>query len=196
MKDLFSKALLGLAVLAPAAALADANNFNYLEGRYLNGEIEELNDLDVDGWELNGSVELTDQIFITAQFGEVEPDEGNFNVELETASLGLGYVFGQTANASYYGTLRYVEQEVAVNNFASTDEDGYAIGFGTRMNLSQQAELRLNLDYVDVGDEDTFVPSAQVVYSFTPQVAGVLDYSHSTDLDYHTVGLGLRFYFR
>lgn len=191
-----AKTALGAIFLLPGLTWAEASNFNYVEADYLRGEI---NDLDVDGWNLEGSVELTPQVFVEASYGEQELDESisGVDVEAEAGSIGVGYVFGENETGNFYGTAGYVDVEGKVSSSLgsfSTGDDGFYLGLGTRFNLGDRAELRFEVDYADVSDDDSLQTSAALVYNFTGQFAGVAQYRRDSDAD--AIGLGVRFYFR
>ncbi len=191
-----SKGLILAGLLFPAVCLADAGNFNFVEGDYLNGEFW---DEDVDGWGLRGSFELTDQVFITGGYNKVELDDDvpGLRLEGETTQIGVGYVFGENETGTFYGTASYVRADVTARAGvfrASEDDDGYGLSLGFRMNIGPQAELNAAVTHVelDEGGGDT-IPSVGFVYKFTPSFAGVVNYSDNSGDT--LLGLGVRFYF-
>lgn len=189
--------LLGAVALVPGLALADASNFNYMEGRYLTGSI---GGVDVHGWGIEGNFQLSDRAFLRGTFDRVNLDENipNFRFDSEGHSFGGGFVFGANPTASLYGTAQYVEikDRTRVNLNRFTDRyTGYDLGVGARINLTPEAELELAVNHTDLGRDggDVTVPSGALVYKFTPQFAGVARYSRKSSND--MLGLGFRFYF-
>jgi len=187
------KALFGLAALIPGTVMAEASNFNFIEAKYLTGEVA---DLDADGWAVQGNVELGSNFFLTAGASTQDLDDGGVRADFEHQNIGLGYVFYEDSVLGVlFGKFSLVNAETKLRRpgRGRSDDDGWAIGVGSRIDLTNQTELRFGLDYADYGRNDSFVPSVGVVHSFTPQFAGVAELSREEDG--HTIGLGLRFYF-
>ena len=57
--------LIVTAALVPAFAHADGFSYSYLEGAYVNTDIDNF-DKDVDGFALRGSFEITPHVFVSA----------------------------------------------------------------------------------------------------------------------------------
>lgn len=196
MMNTIARTALAAALLVPGLAWAQASNFNFIEASYQQGEV---NDLDVDGWNLEASLEVAPQVFVEGFYSKLSLDESipGFDIDARAMGFGLGYIFGQTDFGNVYGTIGYVD----VNNRLTVggrrvrdNDDGFSLGLGTRFNLSQQAELRLEADYTEIDSDDSFEVSAALLYSFSPQLAGFAEFSR--DSDSHAVGVGMRFYFR
>jgi len=191
------KVLLGAAALVPGLAMADASNFNYVQGGYLTGSV---GGVDVHGWGLEGAFQLNERTFLQGTFNSVNLDENipNFRFDSEGYRVGAGFIFGQNPTASVYGTASYVEIKDSgrFNQTRFTDRyTGYDLGLGARINLAPEAELKLAVNHTDLGRDggEQTVPSAELVYKFTPQIAGVAAYSRKSSND--MLGLGFRFYF-
>ena len=60
-------ALIATAALAPAYAHAEGFSYSYVEGGYVNTDIDDL-DEDVDGFALKGSFELTPHLFVFGNY--------------------------------------------------------------------------------------------------------------------------------
>ena len=193
MKQL-CKAVIGAIALVPGVVLAQPANFNFVQARFLTGEV---GDVDVDGWGVQGSIELGRNFFLSAGMSEQEVDERGVSADFDKQNVGLGYVFFEDSVLGVlFGTFSLVNAETGLRfgqSGFSGDDDGWALGFGARFALQPQTELRFGLDYTDYGRNDDFVPSVGVIHSFTPRLAGVADFS--SEDDGHTIGLGLRFYF-
>lgn len=193
----FSKTLAGAALLLPGLALADAGNWNYVQGGYQQGEVD---DIDVDGWSLEGAIEFNQEFYLTAGILDLELDEEIAGVDLsgEQMNVGIGYVFGENEAGSFFGEVNYFDMEFdarAAGNRFSGDDDGFGLALGTRINLNEEAELYARVDYIDWHDSSSStIPSIGLLYSFTPQVAGFVDYAR--DDEERNLGLGLRFYFQ
>jgi predicted porin len=189
------KSLLFAGLLFPAVCLADASNYNYVEGNFLQGEIA---DTDVDGWGAEASFRFVDRAFLIGKYQTLELDESIPGLRLEGRStqLGLGYVFGENETATVYGTASYMKAEFRsrFNGVRFDDDaDGYEIAAGVRINLGPQTELNASVAHYDLDGNSDTVPKVGLVYKFTSNFAGTVNYSWNSDDN--TLGLGLRFYF-
>lgn len=190
------KPLLFAGLLAPGLALADASDYSYVEGAYLQGEI---NGVDVDGFGVKASLEFVDRILAVASYTDLGLDDNSPGVDIngDIQSIGLGYIFGRNETASLYGTISYIEYDVRGRLGAFTfgnNSEGVQFELGARMNLSPQAEFFAAVTHTDLGqgDDDT-TPQFGLVYQFLPALSGTLSYSRNSDDD--LLGLGLRFNF-
>ncbi len=190
------KCLGAAACLFPALCLADASDYNYAQAGFLDGD---LSGQETTGWTFEGSAELLDRTYLRVNFADrsLDEDRNDLEIELRSKSLGLGYVFGENNTASVYGYGGYIETESDTfldGSRQSGGEHGAIFEVGARVNLSPQAELRLQVDHVDAGagNEET-TPAVGLVYEFTSRIAGTLDYSETSGDS--VMGLGLRVYF-
>lgn len=194
MKNIKSLLLAGLMV--PGLALADASDYNYIEGAYLQGE---TGGVDVDGFGVEASLEFVDRILAVASFTDLGLDDDAPGADLDgdIQSIGLGYIFGRNETASVYGTVSYIEYDVRGRLGARTfgdDNQGAQFELGARMNLSPEAELFVAVKHTDLGagDEET-APGVGLVYQFLPALSGTLTFERNDDDD--VMGLGLRLTF-
>lgn len=190
------KPILFAGLLAPGLALADASDYSFIEGTYLQGEIS---DIEIDGFAVKASVEFLDRILAVASFTDLGLDDDTAGADLEgdIQTIGLGYIFGRNETASVYGTASYIESDVRGRLGAFTfadDSDGVQFELGARMNLSPEAELYVAVKHTDLGqgDEET-TPGVGLVYQFLPALSGALTYDRNSDDD--IMGLGLRLTF-
>lgn len=183
-------------LLAPGLVLADASDFNYVEASYQQGEVD---DVDVDGFGIKASLEFFDRFLAVASYTDLglEDSSPGFDLEGDTTTIGLGYIFGQNETASLYGTVSYIEASYGgrVGGIGFRDDDeGAQFELGARMNVGPQAEFYLAVTHTDLGsDNSDTAPSAGLVYQFLPALAGTVSYSRTSDYD--RLGLGLRFNF-
>lgn len=190
------KSLLFAGLMAPGLALADASDYSYIEGAYLQGEI---GGVEVDGFGVDASLEFFDRMLAVASFTDLGLDDDTAGTDLDgdIQSIGLGYIFGRNETASVYGTVSYVEYDVSGRLGAFTfadDSEGAQFELGARMNLSPEAELYVAVKHIDLGegDEET-TPGVGLVYQFLPSLSGTLTYDRNSDDD--LMGLGLRLTF-
>jgi len=190
------KPLLFAGLMAPGLALADASDYSYIEGTYLQGDIS---DVEIDGYAIEASLEFVDRILAVASFTDLGLDDDTAGADLEgdIQAFGLGYIFGRNDTASVYGTASYIEYDVRGRLGAFTfadDGDGVQFELGARMNLSPEAELYVAVKHTDLGqgDEET-TPGVGLVYRFLPALSGTLTYDRNSEDD--IMGLGLRLTF-
>lgn len=163
-------ALIATAALAPAYAHADGFSYSYVEGGYVNTDIDDF-DEDVDGFALGGSFELTPHLFVFGNYANQGTSIFGTDVNLEQFQLGAGYAWPLSGNLDLYGKVGYAHAqfEVPGPNF---DDDGYLLAAGMRGRLTDAFELEGSVNYTDLndsGDDTTLGVAAR--YYFTPQFA-------------------------
>lgn len=143
--------LMSLAVL-PLAASADGFDYTFVEGGIVNTEIDTGPvDVEGDGFGINGSFSINDDLHILAGYSDIDYD---FGVDGSLVNIGLGFNTGLSQDLDFVADISYVSAEVD-SGFASADEDGYSLGAGIRARTGQKVELQAGLHYVDLDDSDT-----------------------------------------
>ncbi len=159
--------------MASSAMAADSGfDYSYVELGYVKTEIDDL-DVDGDGFELRGSLELTDKFHVFAAYADQDFD---FDVTGKSYEIGAGLAWPMQPNLDLVGTLSYVKVELEVPFFGDLDDDGIALGAGVRGRVIDALELSGGLKYVsfdDSGDDTTLFAGAR--YFFTRTFAAGLD---------------------
>jgi len=180
-------------------SIPEASNFNYVEIGYVQQKIYILGgDVDFNGFELSGSYEINDDVFVTARYADVSLDEDipGLKADVDGYALGVGYVFGSNRTATVFGELSYVDQSAKASDSitgmsAKTDADGIGAVFGVRMNTSERSELNFGLSYVDFDEGGASVGYIEFVFEFVEGFSGALNFA-SSDGD-PSAGFGVRY---
>ena len=174
--------------LAPAAVLADSPDYTYIEGSYVNIDIDGIDD--GDGFGIGGSAEVGENIFIFADYATVG---FSFGVDFSTITAGIGYKSAISDTTDVNVSIAYVNAEVDAGAFGSIDDDGYGLDVSLRSMVSSEFELNGGISYVDFGnggDDTAFHVGG--VYSFNDSFAVTGDISFGEDIT--TFLIGGRFY--
>jgi len=173
--------MLGLAVVvalgAPTAAWAQDPSFNYLEGGYIAGfvnDVEESGEFTDNGtfeietdsggggfiggaWQFWQNMHLFGEYSLTGQEIEIsdgiDTDQGDFDVVRWRIGVGYAYVFSPAA--SFYGRLSFDNTEFKDVPVASVDLDIDDDGFGAEAGMTwaptQALHLQGHVRYTSVG---------------------------------------------
>jgi hypothetical protein len=169
------KTLIVGALCVPAAAFAQGAsrptsgfNYSYVELEYADMEFDVPGgDIDGDGFTLKGSFELQGPWLAFASYGQADLD---FGLDLDTWTIGAGYVHSLQDDLDLIGRVMYIKQDF---DLPGADDDGLGISGGIRYRVNQDFELEGALQYVHVDDSDTSL-RAEGRYFFTPEFsAGV-----------------------
>ena len=187
MKNGVSRALLCAAFMLPAlgqaqeAARPQSAQFNY---NYVEISYDELDfdlgpvDVDGDGLTLSGSYEITDDWHIYAAYGSHDLD---FGIDLDTWTVGAGYVYPLKDDIDIYGRVLYISQS-ADSGPASADDDGLGLQARIRARVTDQLELEGGILYVDVADSDMSL-QASARYNFTENFSAGINVAFAGDTD-------------
>ena len=184
--------LIVTAALVPAFAHADGFSYSYLEGAYVNTDIDNF-DKDVDGFALRGSFEITPHVFVFGNYANQSTSIFGSDVGLEQYQVGAGYAWPVASNIDLYGKAAYAHAQLEVPG-PNVDDDGYLLGVGMRGRLAQDFEIDGSVNYMDLndsGDDTTFGIAAR--YYFTPQFAAGLEGEFGSDAN--TYGVNVRWTF-
>jgi hypothetical protein len=170
-----SMAALGLA----GTALADNGfDYSYIELGYVSTELDDSN-VDGDGFELRGSLEVTRNIHVFVTYNDLDFDS---NVDTRTFEVGGGYAWPVRSNLDIIASVSYLRTEVDPPNARDFDDDGIGLALGLRGRASDQIELTAALkhvDYDDWGDDTAFTVGGR--YFFTKAFALGLDVTFDDD---------------
>ena len=197
MKTLQSMVL--AATLTPLLCFAEASDFNYVQGGYVNSSVDAagFENIDYDGFSVEGSLELTEELFVYGDYADISGDDDSIaaDIDADAYSVGLGFIFGTNDTATFYGTLAFAEASASYPGLPDVDETGYTFGFGARINTGDRSELEFGADYQDVVDTDNKVTAyAQILYEMFDDVFGYVNISGNADGE--AIGVGLRYAFR
>ena len=182
----------------PALATAQDNgtrpqssqfNYSYVEIGYDESDFDVGGgDIDGDGLTLSGSYEINDDWHAFASYGTADLD---FNVDIDTLAVGVGYVFPLQDDVDLYGRVLYINQDIDTPG-GDADEDGLGLQFRIRALVADDLEVEGGIQYVDVGDNDTSL-QAGARYYFTEEFSAGVGITFGGDTD--GIGINARFSF-
>lgn len=170
--------------LAPAAVLAASPDYTYIEGAYVNIDIDGIDD--GDGFGIGGSAEVGENIFIFANYATVG---FSFGVDFDTITAGIGYKSAISDTTDVNVSIAYVNAQLDAGIFGSIDDDGYGLDVSLRSMVSSEFELKGGISYVDFGnggDDTAFHVGG--VYSFNDSFAVTGDISVGNDITTFLIG--------
>lgn len=142
-------------VLAGSAAAAELD-YNYAELRYIDTELDAGPfDVDGDGFEIGGSLELTRSAHIFGNFQTVDFGSG---VDVSAFEVGGGYAMPLNPGTDLVARLSYIDGEIDFPG-GDADDSGFGFSAGARRMFTSQVEGRAFVNYVDLdesGDEVSF----------------------------------------
>ena len=193
-----SQALLLAAVVLPAVSMAQEPaatrpqsaqfSYSYVELGYDETDFD-LGPLDVDGdgLTLAGSFEINDDWHVYASYGSADAD---FGIDVDTWTLGAGYVFPLKEDIDIYGRVLYIDR--SVDGLPGRDDDGLGLQARIRARVTDEFELEGGLLYVDVSDTDTSL-QASARYHFNEAFSAALGITFAGDTD--GIGISARYSF-
>lgn len=181
------KTIIASAVLSLLSfgAMAENPSFDNVEVGYTNFD---LDGLDMDGFELKGSKELSDNFYVKGEYLMVSDSD----IDVNHTKIGVGYMNHFSANSTFFSEIDYARTDIDTD-FDDSDDDGYGINLGVRSMLSKEFEVKAAVEYLDVGNDDTTSFVVGGVYNFTKNIAAYADYSYESDLSIYAAGLRYNF---
>ncbi len=183
------------AVLMSGAVHAENLSYTHGEVGYasVDGEIGGV-DFDGDGFGLNGSLAVAENVFLTAGYASTEVDFDNSNVdaEFDSYSLGIGAHIPLQENLDLVGTLSWVKVDVE----DAGNDDGVQLGVGLRGMATDQLEWGAGIDYTDIDDEGDFGFTVSGRYHFTPELSAGIALNTDDNADVLTTTASVRYELR
>jgi hypothetical protein len=110
-------------------------------------------DVDGDGFSVNGSFALRNNVHLVAGFTDQDYDRG---IDSRLLSFGAGFNTPLSSKLDFVADLSYVDAEVATLQ-GSADETGYDIRAGVRALVHSKVELEGRVSYLDLDGSETSV---------------------------------------
>jgi len=187
--NIVKKSLLAAAIFGVSTfAFAEAPSFNYLG---LGWSSVSGDSADLTGYELSGSYEISDKIFLETSFSDGQAAFGAVEADATDLSFGIGYVLTESDTTNTYVSLN--SNRIEVN---SIDVSGYTASTGVRSNVADSLQLGAKLSYSDteIADSDSVITvSATVDWYASPNWTFGTGLG-STDGDF-SLTLGTAFYY-
>lgn len=146
--------LLSGCLMASAAVQAEsALSYQNLTVGYAKAEVDNT---DFSGLVFEGSLPLSDNVFITAGFSDVNSDD-EFNgddINLSILSLGGGFHARVSPNTDVVVRFEITDNEAKHKDTETLDESGRNIGVSIRSKLAEKFELEAGVVNTEVDDED------------------------------------------
>lgn len=178
------------ALVLPAMATATDVSYDYVQVAYVDTELDfGPVDVDGDGFNIQGSVSATENIFVFLDYMDLGFD---FGVDASTLELGGGYHKPMSDKVDLVGTVGYARAEIDVPGGPSPSEDGFALSIGLRGNPSDKIEVRGRIAYVNLDDDNT---SFELFGDYYVTQAISLGLGVIVDDDATTWGIGGRIHF-
>lgn len=183
---------LAAALLLGSGAGAAELDYNYLELRYIDTELDVGPvDVDGDGFQIGGSLELAQSVHAFGSFSSLDFGAG---IDLRAFEIGAGYALPLQNGADLVGRLSYIDGKIDGPGSGDEDNNGFGFSAGLRNMFTPQFEGRAFIKYVDLdetGDETSIELAGD--YFVNDQLA--LGASLELGDDVTTWTLGGRWYF-
>lgn len=212
MKSSISTIALATAIMASAPAFSETLNWNYAQAGYTHTEtdtglgIENVEKLNLNGFQLKASAALSENVFVTADYALTNDDvisklanQPNNDIDFAHGSVGVGYQYGDGETAAIYAIASYEYTEVDNENRADAqksnkdENEGFGLTFGLRSMMTPSLEIDANIAYIELESDSDTAYSFATHYYFTDHIALGVNYTSFGDLD--TVGATLRYAF-
>jgi hypothetical protein len=182
--------LLGLCALLPAVAGAGNFRYSFVDAAYVHSDFDDAG-TDGDGYRVSGSVEVHENVFVFANYKDVDLD-GAFDPSLSRLNAGAGLNIGLgklPADAVF--KAGYVDAEVETD-FGDVDDNGFAGSAGVRIKPFSRLELEGNFNYFDLDafDDTTFDVSGRLY--LTNAIAIQAGTEFDEEIDNVTYNAGVR----
>ena len=176
-----------------ASAGAQGFDYSFFQVGYERVTLDDGSfDVDGDGIGIEGSFEISQSFFLTADYGIAEFEEAGVEVDVDTLSAGIGWHTPLSDQLDFVANLSYEYIELSALG-QSQDESGYGLGAGLRYQATDALEINGGIGYVDYGDGDDTTLGVRALYGITDNIDVAVSGEWGDDSSAY--GLSGRFYF-
>ena len=176
-----------------ASAGAQGFDYSFFQVGYERVTLDDGSfDVDGDGFGIEGSFEISQSFFLTADYGIAEFEEAGVEVDVDTLSAGIGWHTPLSDQLDFVANLSYEYIELSALG-QSQDESGYGLGAGLRYQATDALEINGGIGYVDYGDGDDTTLGVRALYGITDNIDVAVSGEWGDDSSAY--GLSGRFYF-
>ncbi len=142
------KVVIGTLMLAaaPLAAMADDMSYSYVDGAYVETDID--NGPTADGFALRGSAGFGANWFVFADYA----DQSVQGIDITSYDVGFGGHYAMTDILDVVGRVGYTKVELDAGGGLNADDDGYLLDLGLRGRVGDAVELEGGVHYTDYTD--------------------------------------------
>ncbi len=181
-----------LAAAAAVTAQANELSYDYVELHYVDAEIDVDGggDVDGDGFAIDGSLALTDNVHVFAGFQSLDFD---FDVDLSAFEIGGGWNQSIATGTDFVARLSYIDGEIDTP-IGDADDSGLGLAAGLRHFFTPEFEGGAFIRHVDLdesGGETSFLVEGE--YYLTERFTTGLSLEFGDDAT--SWALGVRYYF-
>ena len=134
-------------------SLADAVNYNYVELGYVDADIDTSGiDEDGDGYRLNASAEVSEELALVLGYEDIEYDS---DVDGTLLKLGIAYHKPYSPTGDVVLGLAYIDADVDAPGGRSIDDSGNEISLEIRGRTSDKTEVHLGLLRREIDDSSS-----------------------------------------
>ena len=181
MKSRVLNALAALAMLLPISGQAASFGYSYVdfaiipEAEFDAGD----DDFDGDGFQLRGSLAITETFFALVEIADLEFDRGNVDVDFTRWVIGAGGHWPINQNLDFVARGGIMRYDVDAGPF-DDDDLGFFLGGRVRAQVIQNVEIEGGVDLTTAevaGFEDEIILVGEGRYHFNDQfsVGGLLN---------------------
>jgi len=162
-----------LALGLSQAAIAQGPSYDYLGASYAIADLGYFVDDSLDGFKLEGSVGLTQNIHLMGEWLDVSGRPFGFGADIEQYRVAIGYNHALTSSTDFVVRAGFARQKFSEDGFGSISDNGYNLEAQVRMMLNDQFELNVGSQYTDVSGDigDRATLTSGFVYTFAQGVA-------------------------
>lgn len=161
-------------------------SYDFFDVAYM--DVETHSD-DGDGFLLRASKSLGESFYLLAEMGDAELDEHHGDFRFIRAGLGFHTSFSRMVDG--IAELTYESLEIEEHHH-ELDENGFGIAAGIRVLFNEHLEGTARARYVDLGDEEDEIFSAELLYLFNHSFGLVAAYEKGNE---EIISAGVRFQF-
>ncbi|MDP5191538.1 outer membrane beta-barrel protein [Rheinheimera baltica] len=184
----------GCAAFTVTAATSPDISWNYLSAGYAKANIK-ISDgprFKPDGYQLNGSYLLSNNIYLRGSYFDVTLSDTGVDLDTSEVTLSLGMRDAISHQVDSFFEAGYGRSVAKLNNVKETD-NGVQASAGFRCRVTADLELDIAARYSDLGDDEIIYGDLSARYRITPMFDFYASYQFESDVSIFATGVVFNF---
>ena len=183
-------AVAALSAVFSGFAAAETPSYDYVQLGYSAGEYADLEVFDLGGFEVEGSYEIGNNLFVTGKYRDADDSAQGFTFDETYWQAGIGYRFNYRSDLVFDARLYYNQVDFDLHDsedYLSADANFFSVAGNARYQVLEDVEVYGGVEWQrwpEGGYQTGIRGGVQYAFGKSNEFAVGIEYSHFSDSEW------------